>query len=268
MKVNILGTEYSIEYKTAEQVAEDMEAGRGEYDGYCSPYSKTIVIARQSSADATANRKIEQRVLRHEIIHAFLHESGLFENSLPVDAWAMNEEMVDWMTLQFPKMLKAFEEVGAIEREKCGKCSKQEPEEKPPKWKITELDWRPGYCKMERAAEEKKPKGKIYIVGYTEKEWGEYKEGNEKVFATREKADSYIKSKGYTIASPYGTYYLEEGIAYNYADDLERSEWIKRLKEYAKRLPNSREEYLEYWLETAHDNSDMKYWIEEHEIDI
>ena len=33
--------------------------------------------------------------LRHEIAHAFLHESGLSSNS----EWAMNEEIVDWIAL-------------------------------------------------------------------------------------------------------------------------------------------------------------------------
>ena len=50
------------------------------------------------------------KVKRHEIIHAFLFESGLAENS----AWAQNEEMVDFFAIQFPKLLKAFETAGAL----------------------------------------------------------------------------------------------------------------------------------------------------------
>ena len=48
--------------------------------------------------------------MRHELIHAFLFESGLAENS----NWARNEEMVDWIARQFPKMAKTFQEVKVL----------------------------------------------------------------------------------------------------------------------------------------------------------
>ena len=53
---------------------------------------------------------MEKRILRHEIIHAFAFESGLADDS----AWAMDEEMTDWIAHQFPKMLAAFKAVGAL----------------------------------------------------------------------------------------------------------------------------------------------------------
>ena len=52
----------------------------------------------------------EKKNFRHEIIHAFLDESGLAENS----SWAQEEEMVDWFAKQFPKLLSAFQEVNAV----------------------------------------------------------------------------------------------------------------------------------------------------------
>ena len=55
-----------------------------------------------------------KKVLRHEIIHAFLYESGLWNNSGDVEAWAQSEEMTDWFSIQFPKILRAFQEVKAI----------------------------------------------------------------------------------------------------------------------------------------------------------
>jgi hypothetical protein len=51
----------------------------------------------------------EKTTLRHEIIHAFIAESGLRGSSLDVSHWALNEEMVDWFALQLPKMLSVFE---------------------------------------------------------------------------------------------------------------------------------------------------------------
>ena len=52
----------------------------------------------------------EQKNHRHEIVHAFLFESGLAENS----EWAQNEEMVDWIAKQGPKLIKAWQEAGAL----------------------------------------------------------------------------------------------------------------------------------------------------------
>ena len=51
-----------------------------------------------------------KKVMRHEIIHAFLCESGLAENS----DWATNEELVDWIAIQAPKLIKAWKDVDAL----------------------------------------------------------------------------------------------------------------------------------------------------------
>lgn len=53
--------------------------------------------------------------LAFEIIHAFLYESGLDVNSLSGGAWAKNEEMVDWMAIQMPKIYQAYQEAEALE---------------------------------------------------------------------------------------------------------------------------------------------------------
>lgn len=49
--------------------------------------------------------------LRHEIVHAFLNESGLKESASKCDIWSKNEEMVDWIAIQFPKILKVYEQL-------------------------------------------------------------------------------------------------------------------------------------------------------------
>ena len=59
-----------------------------------------------SVADIEAYKK---QVTRHELIHAFLFESGL-----GCESWGGNEEIVDWIAFQFPKMLHAFEEADAL----------------------------------------------------------------------------------------------------------------------------------------------------------
>lgn len=116
--VNILGTEYRIE---THKVSEDEYLKYNQLSGYCAEESKLIVIADMSEKEYFQNMDEEEqqiyhkKVLRHEIIHAFLNESGLSDSSNQYSgAWAKNEEMVDWFAIQSPKIYKAFTEVGAI----------------------------------------------------------------------------------------------------------------------------------------------------------
>jgi len=112
VKVNILGTEYKIFYKTEEE-----EHYLETCDGFCDISRKEIVIAQMEPNPDTYQVDVEwyrKKVLRHEIIHAFLHESGLEENSNSSDMWARNEEMVDWIAIQFSKIHEAFQDTQCI----------------------------------------------------------------------------------------------------------------------------------------------------------
>lgn len=110
MKIDILGTDWDIKYK---EVHEDTDLET--VDGYCDETSKECVVRRfveeKNRERAKADLDVHTRkCMRHEIIHAFLFESGLAENS----DWAMNEEMIDWIAIQFPKILKAIEKAKAL----------------------------------------------------------------------------------------------------------------------------------------------------------
>lgn len=116
--VNILGTKYTIQKVSYGQ---DEYMQRMQFGGYCDGTSKEIVIldlstCAESDWASTPKESIERKereTIRHEIIHAFLNESGLGWNSFPNEqAWAKNEEMVDWIAIQFPKILKVFKELG------------------------------------------------------------------------------------------------------------------------------------------------------------
>lgn len=108
-KVNVLGTEYTIKTASDDKEIEDAF-------GYCDYSSKEIVLAKDKVFESVNNAEWQKKkTLRHEIIHAFLNESGLIRNTYCVDGgWAANEEMVDWIAIQFPKMQKAFEEAGCL----------------------------------------------------------------------------------------------------------------------------------------------------------
>lgn len=107
MKINVLGTEYDLLVKNE---AED-ERLKG-YDGYCDTSIRVCVVDAMNSDDIDAKADLQsyqKKVKRHELIHAFLYESGLDTNS-----WAGNEEMVDWIAMQFEKLHRAFEVADAL----------------------------------------------------------------------------------------------------------------------------------------------------------
>jgi len=111
--VNVLGTRYTIAFKS-EKEEERLE----ENWGFCDFYAKEIYIRDDIEEEAKDNcRNLEEfkkKVIRHEIIHAFLYESGLRENTHRTDAWAEDEEMVDWIAIQMPKLTKIFNELGIM----------------------------------------------------------------------------------------------------------------------------------------------------------
>ena len=110
--VNVLGSEYGIYMNVTEADDDNMKT----MDGYCDKTARRIAIAKLGDdcnlADSTVYIK---GVLRHEIIHAFLFESGLNGNSVwHVDGQEHPEQMVEWLAMQFPKILNVFQEVGVL----------------------------------------------------------------------------------------------------------------------------------------------------------
>lgn len=112
MKINILGTEYTVNFY---DYGEKPIFAKSNICGYHCGATREIGIGRLITfpgfeiETAEYCRNEEKVILRHEIVHAFLHESGLADSSLQyTGAWAKNEEMVDWIAAQFPKMQRAF----------------------------------------------------------------------------------------------------------------------------------------------------------------
>lgn len=106
MKANVLGTDYTIITKAT---ASEYPILESQADGFCDFSTKKIIIAEMKPDDYSMKDLVlyEKKVIRHELVHAFLYESGLDVNS----DWARNEELIDWIALQFPKMEKLFLEL-------------------------------------------------------------------------------------------------------------------------------------------------------------
>lgn len=118
MTINILGQPYKIIQKRYEDDKQFKKMGCG---AYCSTNEKNIVLCDLFTyplwEDETKNVISGQTktLLRHEIVHAFLQESGLSTNSNSDNGpWARNEEIVDWFALQGPKIYEAWKEAGAL----------------------------------------------------------------------------------------------------------------------------------------------------------
>ena len=110
--VTILGTKYKILIIDKQDYRYSRDA-----DGWCDPISKEILLYNYSQSVESVKDLIayQRKVLRHEIIHAFLYESGLWKCSGECMSWATNEEMVDWLAIQEPKIHRAFIEACCTE---------------------------------------------------------------------------------------------------------------------------------------------------------
>lgn len=107
--LNILGEEWKIII-----CSEKEDSLLKNSDGYCDWTNKTIVIEREISGNLNDMNRYIKKVMRHEIIHAFLFESGLAECSGEAEAWALNECMVDWFARQGEKIYRAWVSAGAV----------------------------------------------------------------------------------------------------------------------------------------------------------
>jgi len=100
--INILGQDYEILNQTEEENPK-LETANGLMEGY----SKQIIINADvvETHETYANfQAFKDKVLRHEIVHAYLNEMGL-------TSYCNDEVLVELLAHQIPKMIKTFEEL-------------------------------------------------------------------------------------------------------------------------------------------------------------
>lgn len=100
--VNILGTEYTIEPR---------ELRDEDIDGFTDNTSKLIVIRSDNKNNVGDFEYLQKKQLGHEIIHAFMSESGLQCNWQHIEQFGHDETTVDWFAIQSPKIFKVFKEL-------------------------------------------------------------------------------------------------------------------------------------------------------------
>ena len=118
MKINILGTDYTV---TKKRYSDDPYFENHSTEGYCAEYLKAIVYCDASTLPGWEDTTLmeressEKETLRHEIVHAFFNESGLSHSTSGVGGpWAKHEEMVDWFAIQGPKIYEAWRAADAL----------------------------------------------------------------------------------------------------------------------------------------------------------
>lgn len=106
-KISILGTKYTLRF-----VGENSEPRLHGCNGSCNTNTKDIVVDNMSDyEDRYRKSRAEgyeewcKRVTRHEIIHAFLYESGSCD---------YDEKLVDWIAVMLPKLYAACSEAKCL----------------------------------------------------------------------------------------------------------------------------------------------------------
>lgn len=104
-KINILGTKYRIKCK---------KLGNADFDGETDYTRKRIIIRIDNYNNVGDFKWLQKKQLRHEIIHAFMSESGLQSNWKHVEEFGHDETVVDWFAIQSPKIYKVFAELDIL----------------------------------------------------------------------------------------------------------------------------------------------------------
>lgn len=123
--IDVLGTLYRVELRNYD---DDASFAEDDSNAYCYCDARLIVVGNLQTLPAAINTKCHKEeinaaclvgecaALRHEIIHAYLNESGLrWDAHTSNKPWAKNEEMIDWFAVQAPKIFKTYSELGVLE---------------------------------------------------------------------------------------------------------------------------------------------------------
>lgn len=110
----ILGTPYTVNI-----CSPDEEKLLQSCDGFCDKTShKICVTTKAEECDLDNFDAYQRKVIRHEVLHAFLFESGMDCNINRYGTGVVSshdEQMIDWFAAQYPKIRRVYEELGVGE---------------------------------------------------------------------------------------------------------------------------------------------------------
>ena len=107
--LDILGTPYKVSVRN-----ENDDKALELCSGYCDQTTHELVVEDGKTSDLSDFAEYQRRALRHEIIHAYLFESGLGADAIYAFDGEHPEMMIDWFARQAPKIFKTFKEAKAM----------------------------------------------------------------------------------------------------------------------------------------------------------
>lgn len=103
--INVLGQNYKIYFQNYGKSFDEMGCS-----GWTCWDTKKIKVCNTNCP------MYDKKVIRHEILHAFLFESGL-QNQMTVKPSEMihDEQMIDWWAIQFPRIYEVYKELDVLD---------------------------------------------------------------------------------------------------------------------------------------------------------
>lgn len=112
MKIDILGNKYTIKHAEKEAVKDFRDEIA---DAFCDCTSREIVIRNIKDDEDIGNKQnYINRLLRHEVIHAYMFECGLGAE-IPHPQTGHDEAMIDWFARMAPRIMQTFIELDIAE---------------------------------------------------------------------------------------------------------------------------------------------------------
>lgn len=103
---NVLGTDWTLRFED-----ESCSPRYQEHNGWCDSSTKQCHVCYRTQNKMTLENPYDfyNSIARHEVIHAFLYESGIVSAAIiRTNKWCKDEMMIDWMATQMPKIYEVF----------------------------------------------------------------------------------------------------------------------------------------------------------------
>lgn len=116
--VNVLGVPWKIVIKKFE---DDPYFDKHSANGYCSTPDREVCICEnrtwpgEQDESESFHINVMKQTLRHELTHAFLYESGLYDSGHRTNCWSRDEEIVDWIAIQGQKLYRLWQEAKCLD---------------------------------------------------------------------------------------------------------------------------------------------------------
>jgi len=104
--VDVLGSAYDL-FLTTDK--EEPRFDKLNCDGFCDSISRRIYVnCNVNDAALSDPRLYIFHTIKHELVHAFLYESGLSTDFEHAHRFGHEETMVDWIAIQMPKIISCY----------------------------------------------------------------------------------------------------------------------------------------------------------------